>query len=116
MSTLLPHSAGDLALAPVLISLERNLDVLRTCDDVAFELALELNDMEYRYTSPEARALRVLKAVVRNVNLHGLDVGPTDDLSGVSVTHGEYRVSLALGSRLATYVVHGVAQSAGRAV
>lgn len=112
MPTLYPRSTSDLALAPVLITIERNLEKLRTCDDLALELALELNDVESSYRTPESRAARVLQAAVRHVNLHGLEVSPTADLSGVSVAHGEYRVSLMLGSRLTGYVGRGVVPGA----
>ncbi len=104
MSTLYPHSGSDLALAPVLILLERNLELLRSADDIVFELALELNDIESFYPTPESRAERVVQAVTRNVALHGLEVAPSPDLAGVTVSHREYRVSLMLGARLGAYV------------
>ncbi|HEU4513216.1 MAG TPA: hypothetical protein VFR87_08925 [Nocardioidaceae bacterium] len=104
MSTLYPHSGSDLALAPVLILIERNLEMLRSAEDVVFELALELNDIESLYQTPESRAERIVRAVTRNVNLHGLEVAPSPDLAGVTVSHKEYRVSLMLGTRLNAYV------------
>lgn len=107
MTTLLPHSAGDLAIAPVLISLERNLERMRSATDLVLDLALDLNDVEELYRSPESRAARVIRAASRNLNLHGLEVHPTPDLSGITVSHGEYRVSLMLGRRLSEYVQHG---------
>lgn len=107
MSTLYPHSGSDLALAPVLIQLERNLEMLRSAEDVVLELALELNDTESLFQTPESRAARIVRAATRNVNLHGLEVAPSDDLAGVTVTHKEYRVSLMLGSRLGEYVRAG---------
>ena len=110
MSTLYPHSGSDLALAPVLIQLERNLEMLRSADRVVFELALELNDTESFYRTPESRAARVVRAVTRNVNLHGLEVAPSADLAGLTVSHKEYRVSLMLGSRLGAYVFEGAGQ------
>ena len=109
MTTLHPHSTIDLALAPVLINLERNLQRLRNSDDLMFALALELNDMEDRYRSPEGRAGRVQEAATRNVDLHGLTVRPTDDLYGLEVAHDEYRVSVMLGKQLVEYVEHGQA-------
>ncbi|HEX6247010.1 MAG TPA: hypothetical protein VFZ64_04005, partial [Nocardioidaceae bacterium] len=71
------------------------------------ELALDLNDTESLYETPNSRAERVVRAATRNVNLHGLEVSPTVDLQGLSVTHGEYRVSLMLGGRVAEYVALG---------
>lgn len=107
MSTIYPHTPSDLALAPVLINIEDNLHILRGSSDVVFALALELNDMEDRYKSPIDRAKRVQEAAIRNVNLHGLTVRPTDDLYGLEVAHEEYRVSLMLGKQLVDYVEHG---------
>lgn len=109
VSTIYPHSPIDLALAPVLINIEENLRILRGSDDVIFALALELNDMEDQYRSPVDRAKRVQEAAIRNVNLHGLTVRPTDDLHGLEVVHDEYRVSVMLGKRLVEYVEHGPA-------
>ena len=109
MTTIHPHSTIDLALAPVLINLERNLQRLRSSDDLMFALALELNDMEDRYQTPEGRAGRVQEAAMRNIDLHGLTVRPTDDLHGLEVAHDDYRVSVMLGKPLVDYVEHGPA-------
>ena len=109
MSTIYPHTIRDLALAPALIHIEDNLQILRGSADLIFALALELNDMEDQYRSPVDRAKRVREAAIRNVNLHGLTVRPTDDLHGLEVVHDEYRVSVMLGKRLAEYVEHGPA-------
>ena len=106
MSTIYPHTIRDLALAPALIHIEDNLQLLRGSDDLLFALALELDDMEDQYRSPVDRAKRVQKAATRNVNLHGLTVRPTDDLHGLEVAHDEYRVSVMLGKQLVEYVEH----------
>lgn len=105
MTTLYPHSPGDIALAPTLIHLERNLQELRDSDDVPYVLALELDDAEAWYHSPLERAERVRRAVTRNVDLHGLQVLPSEDLHGLAVIHGEYRVTLMLGRGLVDYVL-----------
>jgi hypothetical protein len=102
-----PHSAADLALAPVLISIERNLASLRSSTDLELALALDLNDDDSWYSSAEQRAQRVLKSAIRDVDLHGWAVSPTSDRSGLAVSHGEYAVSLMLGAQLVEYVEHG---------
>ena len=56
MSTPHPHSAADLALAPVLIGIERNLARLRDGADLEFALALALNDDASWYHSAAERA------------------------------------------------------------
>lgn len=112
MPTPYPRSGSDLALAPVLIQLEQNLEQLRAARSIPFELALDLDDIESLYETPESRAARVVRAATRHVNLHGLRVAPSADLNGLTVSHGEYRVSLMLGARLTEYVRDG----AGRAL
>jgi hypothetical protein len=104
-----PHSAADLALAPVLISIERNLARLRDSSDLAFDLALQLNDDAGWYHTPVERAGRVIRAATREVDLHGWSVAPACDLQGLAVRHGEYQVTLSLGGKLAGYVAHGPA-------
>jgi hypothetical protein len=102
-----PHSASDLALAPVLISIERNLAPLRSSTDLRLALALDLNDDDGWYADAEERAQRVLKSATRDVDLHGWTVTPTPDWNGLAVSHGEYTVSIMLGARLADYVQNG---------
>jgi hypothetical protein len=107
MSAPLPHSVTDLALSPVLVSIERNLAFLRDNEDLEFALAVELNDDDSLYHTASDRAGRLQTVAVRNVDLHGWTVTPTPDLQGLAVTHGEYTVSIMLGRRLADYVEHG---------
>ena len=107
MSDPRPHSAADLALAPVLIRIERNLARLRESDDLEFSLALDLNDDASRYTTAGARAGRVQAYALRDVDLHDWTVNPTSDLQGLAVSHGGYTVSIMLGKQVANYVEHG---------
>lgn len=102
-----PHSVTDLALAPVIIGLERNLARLRDSGDLEFELALELNDDASCYPDEAARVRRVLAGATRNLDLHGWSVSPTPDLQGLAVSHGGYTVSIMLGKQLANYIEHG---------
>jgi hypothetical protein len=103
-----PHSPADLALAPVLIELERNLARLRASDDLELALALDLNDEDWFYHGPAERAGRLEKFATREVDLHGWSVTPTTDLYGLAVEHGEYVVSLMFGKRLVDYVENDV--------
>jgi hypothetical protein len=102
-----PNSITDLALAPLLISIERNLIRLRDSEDLAYDLALALNDDDILYHAPLQRAGRLQRYAVRNVDLHGWTVSPTMDLHGLAVSHGEYTVSVMLGRRLVGYVTAG---------
>lgn len=102
-----PRSPADLALAPVLINIERNLARVRDSDDLEYALALALNDDGGWYRSAEERAERVQQLATRNVDLHGWHVTPSPDRQGLVVEHNHYRVSLMLGKRLAGYVTGG---------
>jgi hypothetical protein len=104
MSSPLPHSPADLALAPVVIGIERNLAALRASTDVNFALALDLNDDDGWYHTAAERAARVQRSAVRDVDLHGWDVRPTADLYGLAVTHGDYRVCVMFGRTLTDYI------------
>jgi len=103
-----PHDVADLALAPVLINIERNLAMLRESDDLEFSLAMHLNDDGRQYTTAGGRAGRIQAYATRDVDLHGWTVRPTPDLQGLAVSHGEYTVSIMLGKQVATYVEHGM--------
>jgi len=104
MSSPRPHSPADLALAPVLISIERNLAQARDSDDLEYALALALNDDGGWYASAAQRADRVQQLATRNVDLHGWHVTVALDRQGLVVEHGHYRVTVMLGRRLADYV------------
>jgi len=108
MSSPRPRSPADLALAPVLISIERNLARVRDSDDLEYALALALNDDGGWYKSAAERADRVVQLATRNVDLHGWRVTPAPDRQGLVVEHGHHHVSLMLGRRLADYVAGGV--------
>ena len=99
-----PHTPADLALAPVLIEIERNLARLRTSHDLHFDLALDLNDDDLFYHSAPQRAARVMRAATRDVDLHGWEVCPTSDLCGLLVRHGPYSVSVMFGRHLTDYI------------
>lgn len=111
MSALYPHSAADVAFAPVLLGLESNLQILRSCADLEFALALELNDDDHWYQTPMERADRIRRSACRLVELHGLTVTPTADGYGLKVSHGEYSVPIMFGKRLADYVEHGLSSA-----
>jgi len=109
-----PRSVTDLALAPVLIGIERNLAAVRDAADLEYALALELGDSASWYRTPQERAHRVQRAAVTGIDPHGWTVAPTPDRYGLAVSHGEYTVSVMLGKRLTDYVEHGILASAGK--
>lgn len=113
MSTPLPHSLSELALAPVLISLEQNLARLRTSENLELLLALDLNDEGRFYHDASERAERLANFATREVDLHGWSVTVTPDRYGLAVEHGEYVVSLMFGQRLVKYVQDGLEEAGG---
>ncbi len=104
---LYPHSVADLELAPVLISIERNLAALRDATDLEYTLVLELNDDDSFYHSATERARRIQRFATRGVSLHGLNVYPSADRYGLAVWHGDFSVTLAFGKPVTDYVLNG---------
>ncbi len=103
MSTPIPHAPTAHALAAALVEIERNLERLRTSDDLEVLLELDLNDEDRLYHGPAGRARRLEEFATREINLHGCTVRPTPDLYGLAVRHGEYTVSVMFGKRLVSY-------------
>ena len=108
-----PAFSADLALAPVLIGIERNLARLRDGADLEFALALALNDDKSWYHSAAERARRLLQAAIREVDLHGWTVSPTPDWHGLAVSHG--RVQRADHARQAAHRLHRARRHRGPA-
>jgi hypothetical protein len=104
---LYPHSVADLELAPVLISIERNLAALREATDLEYTLVLELNDDDSFYDSPTERARRIQRFATRRISLHGLNAYPSQDRYGLAVWHGDFSVTLAFGKAVTDYVLNG---------
>jgi hypothetical protein len=100
---------AGLALAPVLVSIERNLAQVRDSDDLEYSLALALNDDSGWYQTAAQRADRVQELATRTVDLYGWHVAPTPDLQGMVISHSHYRVCVMFGKRLADYVTSGAA-------
>ncbi len=104
---LYPTSLADLALAPVLIGVERNLAPLRESKDLQFDLAVVLNDDASFYRTQRERAGRLQRCAVRGVDLHGWSIDPAEDLHGLVLSHGEFTVSIMFGRQLVSYVTDG---------
>jgi len=60
-----------------------------------------------QYKSAVQRADRIRQYAIRDVELHGWQVRPTQDFYGLAVEHGDYQVSLMFGKQLTGYVEHG---------
>ncbi len=108
MSTPHPHSPADLALAPVLIGIERNLARLRDGADLEFALALALNDDRSWYHSAAERARRVLQAAYPRGRPARVDGQPDAGLARAGGLARRVQRPLMLGRRLTGYIEHGV--------
>lgn len=122
MSSVLPKDPHDLSLAPVAVSIDRNLQTLRDLEPHGITVALELVlDRPERTGSPDERADRVLEAVLRNVERHGWKAQITSDFSRIRLTGGSVSLDLGLSATLLrfiegdTHVEHTSTQSLSRA-
>jgi hypothetical protein len=106
MSThLLPKNPHDLTLAPVAITVDRNLAFLRasSVDQMAGNIELDLDRPERNGTRLE-RADRVLAVAVRNVDLHGWEAAVTPDNARIRLSGGSVTLDLGLSSTILSFI------------
>lgn len=106
---LLPKTHEDVALAPVAVSIDRNLQRLRdkTLDEIEYELQLELDRPLLEGTRDE-RAEHVRRLALRGVELHGWKAEVTDDGARLRLTGGSVSLDIALSASLMSYIASGV--------
>jgi hypothetical protein len=95
-----PRNPKDLALAPVAVGIDKNVQRLRSKDTesgIEFELQLELDRPSFDNTRDE-RAARVLALAVRDVDMLGWSAAITEDGSGVRLTGGSVSLDISLGA------------------
>jgi hypothetical protein len=97
----LPHDLSDLALAPVVLSVDDQLDSFSGLDrqEVAMRVVLETN-REPR--DREQRAAAALETVLRFIDLHGWEAQWTR--RGLRLAHGPHAVTLGVPRSLQGYV------------
>jgi hypothetical protein len=100
-----PKSSKDLALAPVAVGIDGNLQRLRTRsqDGIEFELQLELDRPAFT-GSREERGDRVLRLALRDVDLHGWLAEMTPDGSAVRITGGSVSLDVAVGAGATRFI------------
>ena len=103
--TLHPKTRIDLALAPVAAEIDINLQALRDKQpqDVGTELALQLDRPPIPNTRDE-RASHVLRAALRNVELHGWTGSITEDSNRLHLDGGSVSLDLGLGVNITHYI------------
>jgi hypothetical protein len=104
-----PKVPRDMALAPVAAEIDLNLQALRDkgLSELDRELQLELNGPPIPNTR-ERRAAQVLRAAVRDVDLHGWQGSITADACRLHLAGGSVTLDLGLGIGIARYIEGGV--------
>ena len=100
-----PKVPRDLALAPVAVDVDLNLQRFRDLgqDEIRAELDLELDRPELRHTREE-RADRVLHAALRNVNMHNWSAQISADGARLRLSGGSVTLDLGLSASLLRYI------------
>ena len=103
-----PKQQKDLALAPVAVGIDRNLQRMRDGSpyDVLAELELEL-DRPAACAEREERAGLVLRQALRDVDLHGWKASVTDDGCRIHLDGGSVSLDLGLSASIAQYIDEG---------
>lgn len=103
-----PHSARDLALAPVAAEIDQNLQRLRDipAHEVLAELELEL-DRPAQSSDRAERAELVLRHAVRSVDLHGWQARVSDDGARLHLVGGSVTLDLGLSAGISEYIQQG---------
>ena len=103
--TIHPKAPIDFALAPVAAEIDMNLQALRDRlpKDVGLELALQLDRPPIPNTREE-RAAHVLRAALRNVELHHWIGSITEDNTRLHLNGGSVSLDLGLGANITRYI------------
>ena len=103
-----PRDLTDLSLAPVAVSIDRNLQSLRDLppDEIEHALILDLNVHTARSTRSD-RARWVLESSLRAVDLHGWQAEVTPDADRLRLTGGSVTLDLGLSATIRDYIEQG---------
>jgi hypothetical protein len=106
--TLHPKAPMDLALAPVAAGIDLNLQGLRdlTRHDLDLELQLRLDRPPIPNDRKE-RTTQVLRAALRNVDMHGWEGSITDDACRLHLIGGSVTLDLGLSASIISYIENG---------
>lgn len=98
---LMPHDTADLALAPVVIRLDREIGMYSglTQEEVVERIAAEPDSQA---SSFPARRAALLRALTQFVDLHGWDARIND--RGLRLSHGDNAVTIGFPRSLRTYL------------
>ena len=98
----------DLALAPVAAAIDLNLQGLRDLSlaDLHRELGLRL-DRPPIPNDRDERSKQILRAAIRNVDLHGWSGSISDDASRLQLSGGSVSIDLGLSAGIMAYIENG---------
>jgi hypothetical protein len=106
--TMHPKAPMDLALAPVAASIDLNLQDLRDLSPDKLDLELQLrNDRPPIPNDRHERETQVLRAALRNVDLHGWDGSISADGCRLHLSGGSVTLDLGLGASIMSYIENG---------
>jgi len=106
--TLHPKAPIDLALAPVAAGIDLNLQGLRDLTTDALDLELQLRlDRPPIPNDRHERETQVLRAALRNVELHGWNGSISADGCRLHLSGGSVTLDLGLGATIMSYIVNG---------
>ena len=105
---LLPKVPMDMALAPVAATIDLNLQALRDRQPSEIDAELQLKlDRPPIPNNRDERTAHVLRAALRNVELHGREGTITQDASRLHLTGGSVTLDLGLGASITRYIEAG---------
>jgi hypothetical protein len=104
-SRVIPKAPRDLTLAPAAVALDQGLSRLRDMSpaEIEFDIELELDVADVGHTAAE-RAERILKAAMRNADLHGWKAEITPDRARVRLSGGSVSLDLGLSANLVAFI------------
>ncbi len=103
--SVLPRVPHDLSLAPVAVTIDRNLQTLRDIEPHEILASLELVlDRPERTGTRDERAERILETALRNEDLHGWTGQITDDYSRIRLSGGSDTLDLGLSATILRFI------------
>jgi hypothetical protein len=104
-----PKAPIDLALAPVAAGIDLNLQGLRDLSPDKLDLELQLrNDRPPIPNDRHERETQVLRAALRNVDLHGWEGSISADACRLHLSGGSVTIDLGLGATITSYIENGL--------
>ena len=106
--TLHPKVPKDLALAPVAVAIDLNLQRLRDQPRAAIERELQLELDRADHDTAEKRTASVRELALRGVDTHDWDADITEDACRLRLGGGSVTLDLGLGEAMMHYIRDGV--------